>query len=246
MKYEYFYRYSGYGKMAGIEPLCDVIDYYDLTVVFSGKLEYIIDGVYYTVKKGDAILIPPGSERIRLEKDYTAEFASMNFFSDKKIPLPVLIPSCVTSDFKDLIMLHIKIKSDRTSTYFEDKLNYSLELIVLMLTENAQKKVLSPRVKDILSYIKEHYTQKIALEDIAGSVFLTVPYCCYIVKKELGVTIYDIILRERILLAQEYITAGQKKLREIPYLCGFNDYSHFSKYFKKYTGILPSEYKKRM
>lgn len=244
MAQEYTYRYSGCGRMVGIEPINDVIDYYDLTVVFSGQLDYVINETEYTVLKGDAILMPPGSKRVRLRTPHTAEFASMNFFSDEKISLPVHIPSCTTPALKDAVMLHMKLKEQRSSKYIDEKLSCSIKLIMLMLTENAEKKVYSAHVKGILNYISRHYTEKITLEDIAGSVFLTAPYCCSLVKKELGVTIYDIILRERVLLAQEYILAGEKKLREIPYLCGFNDYSHFSKYFKKLTGVLPSQYKK--
>ena len=66
--------------------------------------------------------------------------------------------------------------------------------------------------------------------------------CCYLFKKEMNTTIYDVILKERIYLAQEYILAGEYSLKEVGKMCGFCDYSHFLKSFKKVTGILPSEY----
>ena len=103
---------------------------------------------------------------------------------------------------------------------------------------------MSPYLASMLEYISQHYTERITLQDIADSVSLTSSYCCYLFKKELNTTIYDVIMKERILLAQSYILERKFKLQEISSLCGFNDYSHFSKYFKKVTGFLPTEYKK--
>ena len=102
---------------------------------------------------------------------------------------------------------------------------------------------MSPYLSDMLEYIAQHYTERITLQDVANSVSLTPSYCCYLFKKELNTTIYDVILHERLLLAQNLIISSDKRLQDIATDCGFNDYSHFSKYFKKITGYLPSEYK---
>ena len=251
MQHEYNYRYSCYVKYEGMEAhggieikkIDDFIDYYDFTIVFSGELEYQINDISYTLKKGDAIFIPPDSHRIRASVKKPVEFVSINFFSENKIQLPLHMPSCITSTLKELTLLHIKLKNEKNSKFFKEKLSSSINMLILILTENAEKKLINSHVNSILDYIRNHYTENITLENIASSVFLTVPYCCNLVKKELGLTIYDIILQERILLAQEYITEGLKTLQEISYLCGFNDYSNFSKYFKKYTGVPTSKYK---
>ena len=44
---------------------------------------------------------------------------------------------------------------------------------------------------------------------------------------------------ERILKAEESIT-------EIAFLCGFSDFSYFIKVFKKYKGVTPSQYAKKI
>lgn len=59
-------------------------------------------------------------------------------------------------------------------------------------------------------------------------------------KRELGITIFDWIIRERMEHAQEYIMEG-RPLQEVCYLCGYNDYSYFSKHYKRVTGSLPSQ-----
>ncbi len=41
-------------------------------------------------------------------------------------------------------------------------------------------------------------------------------------------------------LAQKYIMEG-RPLQEVCYLCGYNDYSYFSKHYKRVTGSLPSQ-----
>ena len=126
----------------------------------------------------------------------------------------------------------------------DEMIDHYLRLILLQLKEITEENNMSPYLASMLEYISQHYTERITLQDIADSVSLTPSYCCYLFKKELNTTIYDVIMKERILLAQSYILERKFKLQEISSLCGFNDYSHFSKYFKKVTGFLPTEYKK--
>lgn len=147
MQQEYNYRYSCYVKYEGAEvndgielkQIDDYIDYYDFTIVLAGVLEYQIDGISYILKKGDAIFIPPHSHRERAKIEKAVEFISINFFSESKISLPLYISSCLTPTLKELIFLHIKFKNDKTSKFFREKLNSSINILINILIENAEK-----------------------------------------------------------------------------------------------------------
>lgn len=226
-------------------PLDDIISYYDLTFLISGQLHYTIDGLDICLKGGDAILIPPGSHRVRYADAKEVHYFSINFTknTDEPLPYPVHIPGCVHVSQKELLSLLNQFKADRSSRFSAEKHSLTLQLILLLLQESIEQESRNPYVNEILHYIQEHFTEQITLEQIAEKIHLTVPYCCNLVKQELGTTIYKIILKERLLLAQDYLLQGEKSLQEISYLCGFNDYSHFSKSFKKFTGVLPSQYR---
>jgi YesN/AraC family two-component response regulator len=54
----------------------------------------------------------------------------------------------------------------------------------------------------------------------------------------------DYIRKMRIEKAIVLLNDQEKTLAEIAYLTGFSDQSHFTRIFKKYTGKIPSEYRK--
>jgi two-component system response regulator YesN len=61
--------------------------------------------------------------------------------------------------------------------------------------------------------------------------------------KELGKNYVDYLNEVRIEKAKEYLRDSCYKTYEIAELVGIKDAHYFSKLFKKYTGVTPSEYK---
>lgn len=80
------------------------------------------------------------------------------------------------------------------------------------------------------------------METIAKKFYLSSDYLTKIFKKETGVSISDFILEERMFLARELIQAGQMSISRVSYECGYDNYSYFTKLFKKKYGVTPREY----
>lgn len=217
--------------------------FFDLTMVFSGELHYNIDGQDIILKKNDTLLIPPGSMRIRYAGDKPAHYMSVNYYGigEEEKSIPLYIPNC-RPFFKEALLFFDKILESKIPST-NSAINYGLHLLIELLKNEIENQNLNQHVHRILEYISANLTQPITLDEIADSVFLTVPYCCHLVKKELGFTISEIITRERVALAQQLIISDTIPLNKIPYRCGFNDYSHFYRCFKKHTGISPSQYR---
>jgi len=224
----------------------DYPPYYDFTIIIKGKFCYYINGEKFEITSGNGILIRPGDNRHLYSRDPNTHYFSVNFFSmnDEEIPLPRYIKNCATSDLRDLLRIFEHTLKKPLSNYKDFMIDNYVNLILLQLREITEENNMSPYLSDMLDYISNHYTERITLQDVANSVSLTPSYCCYLFKKELNTTIYDVIMKERILMAQNLIISTKDRLQDIGVQCGFNDYSHFSKYFKKVTGYLPSEYKK--
>ena len=236
---------SGNNRVSQVRRLNDTITYCDLTFVFSGELRYSVDGTAVTVKSGDGIFIPPGSHRMRQASDQEAHYFSINFMADEGLyqGIPLHLKSCLSNTVKEQLLFLKAIRTDRTGTYTAAKQALTLELLLVMIREQLESDSRNPYVNAILAHIQEHFRDPITLQDIADAVHLTVPYCCSLIKEHLGTTIYALILAERLYLAKEYILRGEKSLQEIPGLCGFRDYGHFSKSFRKHVGIPPSQYR---
>ncbi len=244
VQYPYKIRTCGPSNVKSVCPLNETIDYFNITTVYSGVLHYNIDGTDYFLKKGETLIIRPGSHRIRYADEKAAHYFAIDYFSDGSVEetLPDFITECSTT-LKETIGFLDKVHKNRNTEHYDLKCSLAVHLYLLTLTDDVKNSKLSFHVQQILKYISEHFTEPIKLDEIAAHVHLTVPYCCHLVKNELNTTIYEIILHERITVAKDYLTSSEIPLSEIPYKCGFNDYSHFYKTFKKHTGISPSKFK---
>ncbi len=98
-------------------------------------------------------------------------------------------------------------------------------------------------VNRIKSIIFENYNQNITIQEIASKVYLTSTYICMIFKEETGETINEYLTKVRMEKAKEMLKDSRNKLYDICYSVGYTDPSYFSKLFKKYTGLTPSNYR---
>lgn len=103
----------------------------------------------------------------------------------------------------------------------------------------------SHHVKQVLEYIDNHLHTPLSITDISDALFLNKSYLCTLFRKETGITIGNYIEEKRIHLAMTYLTDTNFSYTEIyQHLC-FSSQSHFSKTFKKRTGMTPGEYRKK-
>ncbi len=98
-------------------------------------------------------------------------------------------------------------------------------------------------VKASISYIRDHYSRKISLDEISKAVLCDKYALCRAFKKLTGQTIIENLNNYRCIKAIEYLSAGYT-VAQTASLCGFDNLSFFTKTFKKYIGKLPSDYKK--
>ncbi len=99
------------------------------------------------------------------------------------------------------------------------------------------------RLKEILSYIQDHYTQEITLDEIADHVNICKSECCRFFKKYMKMTIFEYILFLRIQNSLPLLRAGESVTR-IAGLTGFSTSAYYGQIFKRYMGCSPSRYRK--
>jgi AraC-like DNA-binding protein/ligand-binding sensor protein len=92
-------------------------------------------------------------------------------------------------------------------------------------------------------FIRENYTQKISLGEIAKISGLSAPYFSTIFKEEMGENLSKYLNRLRVERASHLLLETDLSLSEIAGACCFEDQSWFSKIFKAYTGISPGKYR---
>ena len=101
-------------------------------------------------------------------------------------------------------------------------------------------------IQKSLDIISQKYMTNISVNDIAKKLYISSGYLGNIFRDQLGISPMMIITRTRMECAKRLLESDNDiRCNEISILCGYDDYKHFYKCFKKYYGLSPSEFKKR-
>ena len=103
----------------------------------------------------------------------------------------------------------------------------------------------SQRMKNMLQYIDEHYSDNITINEIAESVSLSVSECLRCFHRTIGTTPIQYLKSLRIKKAAELLTNTDLKIVDIGIICGFQDMSYFAKTFRNIYGCTPSKYREK-
>lgn len=98
-------------------------------------------------------------------------------------------------------------------------------------------------VENALSWMREHCTEHITLEDVAGQVFVSQWHLSKLINRETGMGFLDLLSRMRVEQAKKQLSDPSKRISDAAFESGFSDVAHFSKTFKKITGRTPGEYR---
>jgi len=102
------------------------------------------------------------------------------------------------------------------------------------------------RINIIYNYVRENFREEIPLVDIARVAAMTVPSFCRYFKKHTLKTFTQFVNEFRIVHACKLISEEYISIADVCFECGFNNFSHFNRQFRKVTGLSPSEYKKEL
>lgn len=93
------------------------------------------------------------------------------------------------------------------------------------------------------SFIKSNYMKDISLDDISRYCNISTYYFSKLFKQETGENYVEYLNRIRIENAKKMMNESDKSMKEICFSVGFSDPNYFSRAFKKYEGVTPTEYK---
>lgn len=102
------------------------------------------------------------------------------------------------------------------------------------------------RINMVFNYIKDHFQEEINLMAVAEMASMTVPSFCRYFKKITKKTFTQFVNEYRIVHASKLLAEKQVSIANISYESGFNNFSHFNKLFKEFTGKSASQYRKEL
>ncbi len=101
-------------------------------------------------------------------------------------------------------------------------------------------------VKNAITYIEEHYQEKLKLSDVAEQVYVSQWHLSKLLNKYQGRNFSEILNGVRIAKAMELLKDPSLRIGDIADEVGFLDMAHFSRVFKKIVGISANEYRNQL
>jgi AraC family transcriptional regulator, transcriptional activator of pobA len=94
--------------------------------------------------------------------------------------------------------------------------------------------------------IDKHYTSIRLPKEYADLLYITPNHLNTLCHEMLGKSAGDIIRDRVILEAKRLLTSADLRISQISDQLNFKDNSYFNRFFKKYTGLTPDDFRKNM
>lgn len=104
----------------------------------------------------------------------------------------------------------------------------------------------SPVVARARAYIADHFSEDIALAQVARAVNMSAFYFCKVFKKATGLTFTDYLARVRVEAVKQLLLNPHTRVSEAAFEAGFQSLSQFNRVFHRIEGESPSDYRDRV
>lgn len=237
-------------------------------IVTQGVFHYSVNGKQIELHGGEGIMV--NSKRIHANFSPAGESCEFRYvimhpsylaaspYIEQKYLSPLISPESI-----DYVFLK---KDDWTSEIIEDVLHlmgkeqeegYELEIIECAyrafrliyrnlhpaLSDSHVSSVYDASFKAMLGYVRDHYTERISLSDIADAGGCGKTLCAKLFRKFTSETPGQYLIHYRITKGAELLTKTDRSVTEIAYEVGFTGPSHFTQTFRDVMGTTPNQYR---
>ncbi|WP_212006202.1 helix-turn-helix domain-containing protein [Chitinophaga sp. HK235] len=233
-------------------------DFFMLLIVEKGSGTHTIDFHDYKVSNYTVFFLAPGqAHQWHLSKNttgYQVMFAG-GFMLHKGPLWPFFTPSAppllkLSIGQYEQLATELRLMSAETAANITQ---HRLQIILLLLQRWYASAYPSETaasghrlINRFLQLLEKHYAQHSEVSYYAAKLHVTASYLNLVCKKESSTTAGEYI-RERLLLeAKRLLTLTDMDIKEIAFSLGFNDTSYFSRFFRKYTGQTPVNFRRQV
>lgn len=243
-------------------------------IVLSGVIYVFVANKRHVIKKGEGIFINSQQlHRIEAAEEnasYLFIYFHPNLLDSHKhhfiydtYVLPLLSESSIqtllltanSAEQKKIIQTLLKIESlyEKKDKYYEMDIFSQLICLWKMTTdclgEEAKKTIFNSnatneRLKEIFSFIKMNYAERLTLKNISDHVNLSRSECSRFFKNATGQTLFQYITLYRINRSIDLLFETDKSVAEIAYEVGFSSQSYYTKCFTSIKKSTPQKMRK--
>lgn len=237
-------------------------DYFSIYFLISGETIQFIDFHEYKVQANALIVMRP--EQIHFHvKAKNAKLLLINFKEQFLISLQsrnnwhdIFAADVIEldSDSMHAFMNFINLMIEEYDEELKNKeilakiFSALLDKISLHLKRNdslEKKKKYNSIYKGFKQLVTSHALEEVKVSDYAKRLFVSPGHLNDVVKEITGRNAKTLINEQRILEAKRLLFWTNTPIREVAYRTGFDDPAYFTRFFKKYTGLLPSDFQQK-
>lgn len=233
-----------------------------------GRVEASVNLTRYQVKAFDFITILPGSilQIHQVEGDLRIYFMGFSsdfiqhvnlvksakdvFYAIKENPV-ISMPPPSASLMEDYFTLLIKTYAVCGTRLNREIVTHLLSGVMLGLGALYRDKIAPVAIlskaeqiaKDFGQLVMQNYTKERNVSFYAKSLGITPAHLCTTVKQVTGKTCIEIISAMVVMDAKAQLKSTDLSIHDIAYSLNFTNMSFFGKYFKRYVGVSPQEYR---
>ena len=259
-----------YEQIQGMALFLNTVEYrtphlhpeWELIWILDGDLAIKVEDNTYHTQTGDIVLFPPGTVH-----EFNAKTVASTFLCLQMTPEFLNISSGITAEdlfpkkylSSQQITKAKKILLEIAETYFNRPFLYQMfcagqcnllmhEILqkmpvkTLSADELSSQKKKTNRLNRLISYVEQHYAEKIKLSDFAKLENVTMNYLSHFVKDSLNQSFQSYVNLVRFHAACKLISTQKYKMMEVCRLTGFSDYKYFSNSFKLHSHLTPEEF----
>ncbi|MFG6393502.1 MAG: AraC family transcriptional regulator [Lachnospiraceae bacterium] len=155
-------------------------------------------------------------------------------------------PGRITVMFRQLLDAEKRYQNKSYDDFYVTSLLLELKSQLMELNQRPVLPETHNRLcNNIKDYINWHICEPVTVAEIASYYGYNARYLSALFKEYTGFTIKDYIINAKIIQAKKLLSGTGSTITQIAYSMGFQDNHNFSKFFKKATGLAPSEYRNK-
>ena len=243
--------------------------------VYSGAMEYSVEGVNIRLKKGDTLFINADAIHYsiatidRVSNYYIAvmnpRIICSSYAVETKAVKPIISDRSVpfvhfkTDDFDakeiQLLLKNLCKEEDNKSEFMITKGFFEIWEIVMHRFTDAYRLHVgriedadshNSKLKAMMIYIDQHYNEQITLNEIAQAGAVSQTLCNQIFNKLTEKSPVEYLMHYRCRKVADLLQAGDMSMTEIAEITGFSGASYMSETFKKFYKMSPRDFKKSL
>lgn len=229
---------------------------YGIVHLITGELDYrFYNGKRIKAYAGDTILFKPTDGykvTCPLEcQHYTINFHLLPSSIEGTLAKKIFLEKETAIIQKDTALSHIDTLEQVCQLWQQKEAGYQMKAIQLTykLLYNFIKKQTSVyqnddyhKLKPAIDLLENSWNSDISLSTLANACILSVPYFRHLFYRVFATSPIQYRDTLRILHAKDYLLLENLSISDVARKCGFEDVNYFCRFFKKHTGITPSQY----